>query len=175
MINLTSEVTIFKTDRLVVRELNLEDFNPYFEMHGNPNVMRYVDGDVESEEECMINLKYVISQYSDPKKVLSVWAIVPKDGGELLGTCALVRTKTVNEIGYRFLEKHWGNGYGTEVTKGLIEYAFEEENLDKLTAYAVKENTPSIKILEKCGLSYVGEVFNRDHQEWDLEYEIENH
>ncbi len=134
--------------------------------------MRYVDGNVESENECMINLKYVISQYKDPNKVLSVWAIVPKKGGELVGTCALVRTKEVNEIGYRFLEKHWGKGYGTEVAMGLVNYGLHTLRLPKLTAYAVKENVASIKILEKCGMEYVGDLFNKEHQEWDVEYEI---
>jgi ribosomal-protein-alanine N-acetyltransferase len=56
------------------------------------------------------------------------------------------------DLGYRFLKRHWGKGYGTESARAFISYGFDEMKLMRISAYVAVENVASVKILEKSGL-----------------------
>ena len=55
------------------------------------------------------------------------------------------------EIGYWLGKDFWGKGYATEAVQSVVAYAFEELSLVRLWAGAYQENTPSQRVLEKCG------------------------
>ena len=76
------------------------------------------------------------------------------------------------EIGYRFIQKHWGKGYGTESSKAFIEYGFKEMKIDTIYGYADSGNLSSRKILEKIGLQYVN-TFEYEGEE-EVWYEMKN-
>jgi len=58
------------------------------------------------------------------------------------------------DIGFRFFEEEWNKGYATESAIACINYGFEKLNLKRIVGRAMKENTGSIKVLEKIGLKY---------------------
>ena len=62
------------------------------------------------------------------------------------------------EIGYILKKSAWGKGYATEACNRLLKFAFEETPLQEVVAVIDAENTASRKVLEKCGLSYQGQV-----------------
>ena len=49
-----------------------------------------------------------------------------------------------------------GKGYGTKSTNIMVDYAFEELGLHKVTAEVLSENTASIAMFKKCGFSIDG-------------------
>lgn len=49
-----------------------------------------------------------------------------------------------------------GKGVGFEIRKILLDYAFNELDLNKVYAYVWKENTPMIKLNEKVGFQIEG-------------------
>ena len=51
-------------------------------------------------------------------------------------------------------EKVIGNGYMTEAVKRIIEYLFEELDIDLLSAFHYPDNDKSKKVLERCGFQY---------------------
>ena len=51
---------------------------------------------------------------------------------------------------------YWGNGYATEASSELIEYAFKIMKLKKIKTCYMTENTSSAKVLEKLGFKEVG-------------------
>src|ERR687895_670485 len=67
------------------------------------------------------------------------------------------------EVGYRFLREHWGRGYATEAARAAIRFAFDEMGLDRLVAVTLPTNRASRRVMEKCGLSFVGvmQVYGR--------------
>ena len=63
-----------------------------------------------------------------------------------------------------------GQGYGTEVLRMLLRYAFDELNLYRLGASTVEYNTGAIRFFERAG--FVVEVrrrqaIQRDGKRWD--------
>lgn len=141
---------IFETERLTVRRLVPADLNEFHEMQGNPKVMRHVGGKAMSLEENREDLQQVIDVYTAPGNDFWVWAVIRKADRRFLGTCALiVNDDKENEIGFRFQEKHWGQGYGREICRALLQYGLRKMELKSIVAYVDKENTASAKILEK--------------------------
>ena len=139
---------IFETERLRIRLLEWSDADLYFDLSGNPNVMEPIPAKVMTREESNNHLKGLIAL--DPEGIKKVWGIEIKESGEFIGLAAIVENDDLDEeIGYRLREKHWFKGYGTEVARGIIDYAFEILKLEKLAADANTANDRSMKILDK--------------------------
>lgn len=51
-----------------------------------------------------------------------------------------------------------GKGYGTICTLTMMEYAFKELGMNKVTAEVLCENAPSIAMFKKCGFSIDGQL-----------------
>jgi ribosomal-protein-alanine N-acetyltransferase len=154
---------IFETNRLLVEYLRKEDLPEFYEMQGNPNVMRYTGSPTQKLEEARLDLDRVIGYYKRENNGFWVWAVRQKLDNSFLGTCAIiVDENNSGEIGYRLLEHYWGNGYGLEITQGLVQHGFNKMQLDELVAYVNVENVPSVRILEKSDFEFVKEYFNEE-------------
>lgn len=167
-----------ETERLLLRELLLSDVDGMFELDSNPNVQRFVGNKpVKEIEESVAMIKHIQGQYE--AYGIGRWAVILKGTNEFLGwsgikfiTTEINNHKDFYEIGYRFIEKHWGKGYATEAGTAFVNYAFEVIKAETLYAYADEGNKDSRKALEKLGFRYV----NSFEYEGELEvwYELKN-
>jgi RimJ/RimL family protein N-acetyltransferase len=161
---------IFETDRLYVRPLTPDDLEGFHEMQGNPKVMRHVGGKAMTLEENREDLLSVIQAYSRPENDFWVWAIAQRSDTAFVGTCALiVNEEGEHEIGFRFLERHWGKGYGREITAALLLYGINRLQLNEIVAYVDKENTASVRILEQT-MGFEKEFYNEKEKCTDRKY-----
>lgn len=162
---------IFETDRLIIRQLQESDQSAYFDMMGNPNVMSLIPSKIMSKEESDKHLDQFIKN-TDRQIGPKVWAIELKAENEFIGLCAFLKNnEKEDEIGYRLREKYWGVGYGTEITKGLIDFGFKHLNTDLITADVYVDNLRSVKILEKFFKGDI-EFFNSEDQCIDRRYKL---
>ncbi len=162
---------IFQTDRLLVQKLNLLDIEAFAKMQGNPNVLRYTGSAIDTLEKSKISLNELIAAYQQENPSLLVWAIRRKADNAFIGTAALVRYDNGDqEIGYRLLEKYWGNGFGKETTNGLLKYIVEVLELKQIVAWVDVRNTASVRILEQSILTFEKEFFNEQYNSTDREY-----
>jgi RimJ/RimL family protein N-acetyltransferase len=65
------------------------------------------------------------------------------------------------ELGYWLGFDHWGQGFGTEAARAVIDYFFEELAHDTLFSGARVCNPMSRNILEKCGFQWSGVELHR--------------
>jgi RimJ/RimL family protein N-acetyltransferase len=152
---------VFETARLKVRRLKEFDLIPFHEMQGDLEVMQYVAKKANTLKEDEKDLKEVIEAYAKDGNEFWVWAIDEKKSSQMLGTLALVKDKEDNwEIGYRFIHKHWGNGYATEVVGGMLEWCESISEIDNLIAYADLRNVASQRVLSKVGFVNLGIKYN---------------
>ncbi len=101
---------------------------------------------------------------------VKVMAIETKQGNAFIGICAYLKNdNNQDEIGYRLREQFWGVGFGTETTKGLINYGFNTLKFGLITADVNTENTNSVKILDKFFTRDI-EFFNEEDQCMDRRY-----
>lgn len=148
---------IIETERLYLRKFTLKDASALFKLNSNPNVLKYT-GDVpfKNISEAEIFIKNY-SHYDDYN--MGRWAVCEKRQGELIGWCGLKYHPNEDfiDVGYRFFEKHWNNGYATEATKGVLSYAFNKLRIQDVYAYANKNNNASIAVAKKAGLQFLKE------------------
>jgi RimJ/RimL family protein N-acetyltransferase len=167
-----------ETERLLLREFQMSDVDGMFELDSNPNVHLFVGNKpVKSIEESIGYIENVQQQYKDFG--IGRYAVILKETNEFLGwsgikfiTNEINSHKDFYEIGYRFIEKHWGKGYATEAGKAFIDHAFNVMKVDAVYAYADVGNENSRKILEKLGLRYVNSF--EYEEELDVWYELKN-
>jgi len=159
---------VFQTIRLEIDKLKASDSDAFFDMMANPNVMHPIPQEVKTREESDANLSELI-KYDNPKK--QVWAV--RFNSEFIGICALLVNDEGNpEIAYRLREQFWGEGFGTEIAQGLIDYGFGVLGFDLITADVNITNLPSVKILEKF-FEPVREFFNPKDNCTDRRYHLE--
>lgn len=162
-----------ETERLILREFRDSDAEGMFELDSNPNVHLFVGNrPVKHIEESIEYIKFVQKQYKDFG--IGRWAVILKETNEFIGWSGIKYiTEEINnynnfyELGYRFIEKHWGKGYASEAGKAFVDYAFNEMNVEVLYAYADAGNENSRKILEKLGFRFVNSFeYNEELEVW---------
>jgi GrpB-like predicted nucleotidyltransferase (UPF0157 family) len=55
------------------------------------------------------------------------------------------------ELNYHLHKKFWGKGYGTELTKALVQWGFQYLSTNKLVSATYPDNVASQKVLKKAG------------------------
>ena len=161
---------IFKTERLTVRSLKESDRIAFFDMMSNRNVMAPIPRPVMDKAESDASFEKHLNAV--PTSDTKVRAIVTQQGDEFIGICAFLKNdKNEDEIGYRLREQFWAVGYGTETTKGLINYGFNELQIEVITADTNTANTGSVKILDKF-FQRDFEFYNKEDQCIDRRYKL---
>lgn len=146
--------TILETDRLLLREFDISDAESFYELNLNPNVIKFTGNSAFKDID---EAKEFLENYSDyQRNGFGRWLVINKSTQEFLGWCGLKYDEKLDEtdIGFRFFENFWNQGFATESAKACIDYGFKELNLKTIVGRAMKENLASIKVLEKIGLHY---------------------
>lgn len=143
------------TERLYLRGWRKDDADSLFRYAQNPNVgPRAGWKPHESRRES----RRIICDIFMPN---TVWAIIYKETGEIIGSIGLEKDKfrpgvNSREMGYSLDEKYWGRGMMTEAAKCIIGYAFDEMKIDMICITTWEENARSRRVIEKCGFTYEG-------------------
>ncbi len=89
----------------------------------------------------------------------NLWFCILREPRVLLGNVGFkgVPVDDVVEIGYSLLDAHHRKGYCTEAARALIDWAFKSPRVKILTALTLRELLPSIRVMEKCGLEFIGD------------------
>ncbi|MCC6412920.1 MAG: GNAT family N-acetyltransferase [Saprospiraceae bacterium] len=155
---------ILETPRLYLREMTPADAENAYLLNLDPEVVQYTgDEPFESVEEA----RKFLEKYDHYRKYgFGRWAVILKETGEYLGWCGLKYIAEDDEfdIGFRFFKKHWNKGYATEAAKPCLELGFKKFNMPFIVGRAMKANVGSIRVLEKCGLTY-WKAFDFDGEE----------
>lgn len=60
------------------------------------------------------------------------------------------------ELGYWLGKPYWNRGYATEAARAMVEYGFEELELNRIQARHMEHNPASGRVMEKIGMKYEG-------------------
>lgn len=149
---------LLTTARLLFRPFTQNDGQLIYSLNAVPEVTRYTMDPVNSLEQAEAILQNsILPQYR--LYGLGRWAVHLKKSEEFIGWCGLKNRPERKEIdlGYRYLPRYWGKGYGLEAARASIAYGFSTLNLLVIIGRAMPENTGSWKILEKCGMEFLKE------------------
>lgn len=160
MKNTTKKIT---TNRLVLRKFKKNDYQAMFDNWASDEIVAKNAGwpKHEKKEDTKELVEYWVNEYKN-ENVFN-WVIELKK--ELpIGSITVIRSDLNNrtcEIGYNIGRKYWNNGYATEAIKAVIDYLFELDMFDTITAQCFEYNLASSRVLEKNGFKKDGILRNR--------------
>jgi len=145
-----------ETERLYLREIEEEDIHLLFELHSDPEVMKFIRPAEKTLDESRTTLQRIF-RTNDYEKGIGLWICHKKISNDFIGWFVLKPLENTPdiEIGYRLLKKHWGKGYATEMANEMVGYCFTKLKLDKIAAATHPDNQASQHVLEKIGLRFV--------------------
>lgn len=147
--------TLISTDRLILREITLDDTEAMFRLYSDPDVLKYTgEVPIASVAAMQQAIQTRITNYK--KHGYGRWATFLKKDNQFIGWSGLAYLPEFDEIdlGYRFFPQYWGLGYATEASQAILHYGFETLDLGRIIAIAMKENKASIRVMEKIGMQF---------------------
>ena len=176
-----AEFQELETERLHLRQLQREDVYEYYErLFGDADVSRYMNFQPHQDiSESLESLQRKLDRYGE--KGFYCWAVAEKEEDSLIGLAELLRfDETDNSCSFVYLLgcNYWNRGYGTEVLKAVIRFAFEELEVERITADHMTKNAASGAVMRKAGMKHIGteaEKYEKLGMKLDAEvYEIRN-
>ncbi|MEM7102905.1 MAG: GNAT family N-acetyltransferase [Bacteroidota bacterium] len=148
--------TVIETERLILREMIPGDVDDMLRLHSDPEVQKYTgENIITSRKEIKEKIKLLRKQNYETHG-FGRWVTILKEGMQFVGWAGVKYLPEFDEIdlGYRFLKEHWGKGIATEASKAILEYAFNDLNLNRIIAIAMLDNKASIRVIEKVGMQF---------------------
>jgi [ribosomal protein S5]-alanine N-acetyltransferase len=141
-----------ETDRLLLRKLTPDDRFAIFRNYSDPDVANwFFDEPLTQVEQAEQIVGEFLKSAEDGKG--HTWAILLKEGLELIGTCGYENfvVEARGEVGFDLAKAHWGKGYTTEALGAIITYGFEALRLSEICAHTYSRNSRARRVLEKLG------------------------
>jgi ribosomal-protein-alanine N-acetyltransferase len=152
------------TERLVLRELRVEDASSIAMRAGDRQVARYLIA-VPSPYPVSLAMRWITARVAWwPQGRGVTLAITRRDvEHELLGTVSLRRYARDRraELGYWLGYDAWGRGYATEAASAIVDFGFRELGLERIYAQVFEGNDASCHVLTKLGM--INEGVRRRH------------
>lgn len=140
-----------KTERLLLRPFRLSDIDAVLEYASDPKWATYYPGPYDRKQ----------AEYTVASAVLT-----PRDKGAVFAIvyeCRVVGLVSLNvdpedremkaELGYDVARNVWGLGLATEAASAVCDWGFREYALARIFAEADARNGPSLRVMEKLGLT----------------------
>ena len=151
------------TSRLILRKFKKDDYQVMFDNWASDEIVAKSAGWPKHEnlEDTKALVEYWVNEYKNEN--IFNWVIELK-GESLIGSITVIRSDLNNrtcEIGYNIGRKYWNNGYATEAINAVIDYLFELNMFDTITAQCFEYNLASSRVLEKNVFKKYGILRNR--------------
>lgn len=157
-------------NNLYFKPLSTKDAKEIHSFSSDEDVSRFIGWNLMiSLEETIDHIEKMIKREIEGTYLYA--SIALKATNTVIGTAMIFNfNKEANhaEIGYVLHKDFWGNGYGTETVKLLIDFAYSILKLHKIHANVVDTNLGSVKVLENNGFELEGRL--RDYYFVDGRY-----
>lgn len=155
---------ILITERLLLRQLHLDDHNEIYFIRTDSELNRYVNkpktNSIDDAKNFIEKINHGISHNE-----WIYWVICMKETGQFAGTICFWNLDIKNntaEVGYTLLMQFQGKGIMSEALNKVIRYGFLEMKLNSIVAYPHTSNKNSVKLLDRFNFKRINIDPNRD-------------
>lgn len=166
-----------RTQRLLLRHFHIEDLEQiHQQVFSDAEVMRFGDGP-QTKEWVHQWLGCHIEGYK--KYGYGPYAVTEQDAQKIIGYCGLFYFPDINgkeevEIGYRLGRSTWGQGYATEASSAVRDFALDDLRLQRLIALIDPGNIASVRVAKKLGMQYEKKVMLEGYDHPDHLYVLKS-
>ena len=146
---------MINTERLLLRQWQESDLEPWAALNADPEVMRHFPAVLrraESDAMAAGNQAYIEAQG------FGLWAVERRADRVFLGFVGLKGLAASNplapavEAGWRLARHGWGQGYATEAASAAMADGFGRLGLERIVAFTAQSNLPSQAVMARCGM-----------------------
>jgi Acetyltransferases, including N-acetylases of ribosomal proteins len=148
---------VAETERLTLREWREGDADRFYAIMNTPAVMKHLGG-VQDRAKWEAAAGRIMGFQRDFGHTF--WLVERKSDRELLGFCGLKRVNAEGtdlkgqfEIGWRFRESAWGQGYAKEAAIASLDLAFDRFEAPHVVALTVPLNSESQGLMKRLGMT----------------------
>ncbi len=142
-----------RNDRVMLRSLDFTDAEQFAAWIRDEEVIKYslsVFRRLKTSDQVRVWLERVILDTSSFTR-----GIVRQDTGELIGYTGLADVSSQNRSAEYFIfigdKSCWHQGFGTEVTRLVVNYGFTELKLNRIQLTASAPNVGAVRLYEQAG------------------------
>ena len=144
-----------ETERLILRGFKQSDVIDFFEYAKSDKVGPMAGWKTHDSIE---ESKKILNLFIEKKEV---WGIEDKISHKLIGSIGLHKdSKRDNPkslmLGYVLSEDYWGKGLMLEASRAVLNYGFNDLNMDIITVYHYPFNKQSESVIKNLGFKYEG-------------------
>lgn len=157
-----------ETERTICTLLEEKDLPDMTAMAREPDTFRYIRKlRVMTDEEYQRFLRLKLEQIR--LKTGYHWAVWLKDSSDFIGAVNLnpIGGTTRLQIGCQLKRQYWGQGFASELTRRVLEFAIRDAGLKEVYGVFEKDNIVSRRLLAKLGF-----VWLEDLTEQGVEVEV---
>lgn len=157
-----------ETERLILRDYEESDKEAYIKLKSDPRTMYYLqDIQFYTKEEAEEDFVNVLQDMKSDDRKFYFLHIELKVSHEQVGSVGYTVTENTPvgklvHAGYFIYPKFWNHGYVTEAFKKVLEFAFLENDVFRVTTGCLAENVGSEKVMKKCGM-----IKEAEHIDWE--------
>lgn len=150
---------ILQTERTILREVVHDDAPFILKLLNEPGWTRFI-GD-RNVHDLQAARDYIDLRFREiyPKLGYGMCIAIEKHTQSPIGLIGFVKRDTLDapDIGYAVNEEHQGKGYAFEVCRALMDHGWTVFGFEKIYGYCQPDNVASVRMLEKLGLTYLGD------------------
>jgi len=139
-----------RTARLLLRKPCMTDAALMFKAYAqDPAVTRYLTWRPHAN---ITETRAVIDRFlAGWEKGEFCWLLFTNDTDEMIGSIAARPENNGFNLGFLLARPHWGRGYMPEAIAAIVEWAFAQPSVSRVSAACDMENHSSARALEKAG------------------------
>jgi RimJ/RimL family protein N-acetyltransferase len=149
-------MTIIETDRLILRELTVEDAPFLLDLLNQPSFIQFIgDRGVRTLDDARQNIETrYMTNYR--RQGFGVYLTALKENQTPVGICGLIKRDGLDDIdiGFAFLPQYWKKGYAFEAASAVLAYGKNKLGIQHIVGITIPDNHGSMRILEKLGLKF---------------------
>jgi ribosomal-protein-alanine N-acetyltransferase len=149
-----------KTERIIIRPIEETDFEDICQYGCDEETGQYMIHwpKTKAQIKTFINDSTASMISECPAKYEFVMQL--KSTSKIIGNITLEIKNLEAEIGWISNKKYWNKGYMSEAVNRVINFAFHDLSIGKITATCTDKNIPSYKVMEKCNMKRISEENN---------------
>ena len=143
------------TDRLIIKELTLNDSNFILELINTEGFLKSAGNrNINSEIEAAGDIEKIISNPN------TLYFVVRLKDKTKIGVISFIKRNYLDhpDIGFAFLPQFTGQGYAYEATSAVLKKLIHLFNLPQVFATTLPENISCIKLLKRLDFSFEKEM-----------------
>lgn len=171
-----------QSSRLMIRDHHWDDLDSHHKILSDQRVMYYLkDLQCHSLEESRNNLMQTLAEIGNPRRQYYFFRIELLDSLKHVGEIGYTVTDFIPlgkqvELGYFTYERFWGKGYVTEAVKRVMEFAFRENDVFRISTGCIQDNIGSERVMQKCGMTkeahYIQQQWHHDRMKDRVVYRM---